>query len=269
MRMEFELGYENKKIVNPETLDLTQLKTDRDYIMAYSELQKVSHWRKDETKGNLAYKKALKIVDEVRKRLENAGWHAHIFKTGSAECNCERETYLHMTCGGLPQVHQVAFSDKWNTELTENELFNEDGSLRQKHETLAILRKRIGDKPLNPDELLKSGEMTEETYKTIRKIMDAEGFLEVHELDEENRTFRTGAKEYTWRDSEDEAEREAREYLEDGELWKMAVEANRTTQSLCEWIDDVIDIDGWQHILCSYDGCSYELENGKVYWRIN
>lgn len=268
MNWKFEEGYDGKRIVDPNSVILNELKTDRDVIVAYAELSKASHWRKDKAKGTLASEKSKHIVDLVRARLEGVGWHAHIFKTGSCECNCNRDDYLHATCG-MPEVHQVEFSSQWNIELTKNELFNNDGSLRQKFQTMALLRKRIGDKPLNPDELMKEGLMTEETYETIRAIMDEEGFLEVHEIDEDNRTFRSGSKSYTWRDSEDEAEEEAREYLEDGELWKMAVESGRTTSGLDDWIEEVLSIDGWEHELCTYDGCSHELENGKVYWRTN
>ena len=268
MNWKFEKGYKDERIVDPNSIDLDELKTDKDFIVAYAELSKASHWRKDPIKGNLASEKSKQIVDEVRTRLERVEWHAHIFKTGSCECNCDRDDYLHATCG-MPEIHQVEFSSQWNIELTEYELFNKDGSLRQKHEALELLRKRIGDKPLNPDELMKEGLMTKETYETIRAIMDEEGFLEVHEIDEEERTFRSGAKSYTWRDSEDEAEEEAREYLEDGEMWKMAVEAERTTLGFDDWVEFVLNMDGWEHELCTYDGCSHELENGKVYWRTN
>jgi len=157
---QYEKGYEDKKIVNPETVDLTQLKTDRDVIVAYAELEKASHWRKDTTKGNLARNKAMQIVDEVRTRLEAIGWHAHIFKSGSTECDCDRDLYLHATFG-LPQIHQVPFSSKWNIELTETELFNEDGTLRKKAETLAMLRARIGEEASDLDELVETGEITE------------------------------------------------------------------------------------------------------------
>jgi len=267
MDWKFEEGYKGKRIVDPNSVDLDELKTDRDVIVAYAELSKASHWRKDKDKGNLASKKSKQIVDAVRIRLEGVGWHAHIFKTGSCECNCRRDMYLHAFCG-LPTISEVPFSEK-SPELTENELFTKDGSLRQKHETLALLRKRIGDEPLNPDELLKENLMTQETYETIRAIMDEEGFLEVHEIDEDDRTFRSGPKSYTWRDSEDEAEEEARDSLMDGEIWRMQVQAGQTEQGLEDWVEDVLNMDGWAHTLCHYDGCSHELENGKVYWRTN
>jgi hypothetical protein len=59
--------------------------------------------------------------------------------------------------------------------------------------------------------------------------------------------------------SEEEGEERAREYLEDGELWKMAVEADNTTQSLDDWIEDVLNNDGWQQTL----GDISETKDGK------
>ena len=36
-----------------------------------------------------------------------------------------------------------------------------------------------------------------------------------------------------------------------------------------EAAEDAIAMDGWQHFLATYDGNSYELSNGYVFWRIN
>jgi len=46
--------------------------------------------------------------------------------------------------------------------------------------------------------------------------------------------------------TEEEGEERAEEYLKDGELWKRAVDADQTTSSLENWIDDVLSIDGWE-----------------------
>ena len=43
-----------------------------------------------------------------------------------------------------------------------------------------------------------------------------------------------------------QAEIDARERLEDGELWRMAVESGTTTQGLDDWINEVLKIDGWE-----------------------
>jgi hypothetical protein len=42
----------------------------------------------------------------------------------------------------------------------------------------------------------------------------------------------------------DDAIEEVREQLEDGELWKQAVEAGKTTLGLTEWVDFALDVDG-------------------------
>lgn len=44
----------------------------------------------------------------------------------------------------------------------------------------------------------------------------------------------------------EEAERRAKESLEDGELWKMAVDNDNTTLGLDDWVDYVLDTDGWE-----------------------
>lgn len=51
----------------------------------------------------------------------------------------------------------------------------------------------------------------------------------------------------------------ARESLEDGELWKNAVQNDNTTESKEDWIDTVMNADGWQSVL----GDISEIEGGK------
>lgn len=64
--------------------------------------------------------------------------------------------------------------------------------------------------------------------------------------------------------TEEEGEEKARESLEDGELWKMAVEAGSTEQSKEDWIDHVLDVDGWEHVLDAEYLAEYE---GKSYYK--
>lgn len=59
--------------------------------------------------------------------------------------------------------------------------------------------------------------------------------------------------------TEEEGEQRAKEYMEDGEQWKMAVAAGNTTDSMEEWNESVINMDGWQSVL----GDIEELKNGK------
>ncbi len=68
--------------------------------------------------------------------------------------------------------------------------------------------------------------------------------------------------------TEGEGEERAREYLEDGEMWKMAVESGNTTDSLEGWVDNVLNIDGWENQLDvrffgSYDDNNYYLRWGS------
>ena len=63
--------------------------------------------------------------------------------------------------------------------------------------------------------------------------------------------------------TEEQGEDRAKEYLEDGELWKQAVESGDTRSSLEDWNEEVLDVDGWEHVIdARYFG---ELE-GQAYY---
>lgn len=273
LNLTYEKGYENKRIVNPDSIDISKLTTDKDFIVAYAELSTASHFRDSSKRENEASEKAKQIVDQVRLRLERVGWHAHIFKTGSCECRCNQESYLHAAICGMPCVSEVSFSDERNIELTERELFNDDESLRERKRTLYELRRRIGKDILDIDKMFEEHEICEDVAETLKAIMEAQDLEELHELTQGyggNYIMRCGSESWTWRDSESDAESEARESLEDDDyLWKQAVQADNTTLGFDDWVDHVLNMDGWAHILCGYDGCSYELDDGKVYWRTN
>jgi len=256
-------GYKGKKIVNPDTVDLTTLKTDEEIIMAYCELGKASHFRSNEKLGTSAWEKEVQLADKVRELLEKVGWHAHIFKGGSTDCGCDEALYLHSGFGSI-EVHQVPFASEWNIDLLPKELFNADGSLRSMKETLEFLRKRIGDDTVNLE-----ADVSSKTAEIIRAIMKEEDLKEVHEVDESMPSFRSGAQEYTWRDNEEQAEQEARQLLMDGDEWKMAVQEGKTDLGLEDWVEEVIKDDGWEIVLCSYDSTANTLEDGTVYWRTN
>ncbi len=55
----------------------------------------------------------------------------------------------------------------------------------------------------------------------------------------------------------EDAKEHVREGLEDGELWKMAVEADKTEMGLSEWVDYVINTDG---DLSGFDNSLYDNE---------
>ena len=64
-------------------------------------------------------------------------------------------------------------------------------------------------------------------------------------------------------------EARARDYLEDGELWKMAVKTGNTKEGLEEWINTILDIDGWQYVIdCSLYPHSHEIDD-KYYWYVS
>lgn len=60
--------------------------------------------------------------------------------------------------------------------------------------------------------------------------------------------------------TEEEGEELAREYLDDGEAWKIAVENDNTTNSMEDWNEYVINTDGWEHVI----GDVYYLPDGQI-----
>jgi len=52
--------------------------------------------------------------------------------------------------------------------------------------------------------------------------------------------------------SEEAGRERAEEDLQEGETWKMAVQADQTHQGLDDWVETVLNTDGWEHVLdCS------------------
>lgn len=62
--------------------------------------------------------------------------------------------------------------------------------------------------------------------------------------------------------TEGEGEQRAQEYLDDGEMWKMAVESGNTELSMDDWNEQVISIDGWEHTVgdIEYIGDDYYIQ---------
>jgi len=263
-------GYGGRKIILPLSVKMDRLvpDTEKKIVMAFCEFGKASHFRargkKGVANGSIARKREMELADSVRAIFETAGWHPHIFQTGSCDCKCDRPTYLYALCGDI-RVSEVPFSKLHNIALKEEEMF--DGEyVRPSDDTLDRLRKRIGEPDISEDIAI---DASPEVVKIIDGILKAEGLSEIHDLDENARTFQSGAQEYTWRKSEDEAEEEARKSLtDDPELWKMAVQSGHTEKGLDEWVKEVLASDGWAHVLCSYDGDYGVLNDGTVYWRV-
>jgi hypothetical protein len=63
----------------------------------------------------------------------------------------------------------------------------------------------------------------------------------------------------------DQGEQRARDSLEsEGEyFWKEAVAADRTTQGLEDYIQEILDVDGWEHVLG--DDNIQEIDNSGLY----
>jgi hypothetical protein len=262
-------GYDGKKIVLPMSIKMDKLDTEKKTILAFCEFGKASHFqaggKRGIANGSIARKREMALADKVRGIFEEAGWHAHIFQTGSCDCRCDRLTYLHALCGYI-EVSEVPFSKRHNIPLREEEMFDGE-NVRPSDDTLDRLRKRIGEPDIS--EAI-AQEVSPKTSAIVAKIMAEEELADLHEIDEDARTFRSGAQEYTWRDDEDEAEEEARDSLmQDDEFWRQAVQAGNTHKGLKEWAQEVLDVDGWAHILCTYDGDYGQLGDGTVYWRVN
>ena len=98
-------------------------------------------------------------------------------------------------------------------------------------------------------------ELNEETRGIVEAVRDEEGF-EIQDVEAgEVIIITAGKKEFTaLPGGENQGEELAREYLEDGEDWKIMVGNGSTTSGLDDWIDEVISADGWESLVCCYDG---------------
>lgn len=65
---------------------------------------------------------------------------------------------------------------------------------------------------------------------------------------------------------EEWAEAEARERLEDGEHWKMAVESGTTTDGLSDFVETVLATDGWESMFDIDYNISPRSFNGNEYY---
>lgn len=94
-------------------------------------------------------------------------------------------------------------------------------------------------------------------------------YLEWDKADnQERKTFTLSGGTYREPLTESQGEERAKEYLEDGELWKMAVESDSTTDSLNDWIDYVLSVDGWEHTLGDIENFG-EHNNETIYLQLS
>ena len=116
-------------------------------------------------------------------------------------------------------------------------------------------------------------ELDDETRRMVEAVGKEEG-LEIQGVEEGNRiiTITAGGKEFIiLRGGEEQGEEMARKHLEDGKIWKTEIRDGDTTLGLDDWIDNVLEIDGWDNEICSYDReCRYattEKDREVVYYR--
>lgn len=242
-------GYEGKEIIeatDEEVEHVLKKGNAKDTIDLYMKLRMASHWQSNKLKGSIAIEQSNWLKEKVQRLLENAGWEAHIVNHLQADNALD---YIHDT-GSKLEVHEVPFANELNLTLEDDELFNNDGDLRNKNDSMKLLKVRIGEEEIDLDDEC----LSEDDKEIVDAIMEKEGLNYLHELDVDYKTLRSGGREFEWFFDEDDAEVKAREYLEEGELWKMAVEGDNTTAGLDDWIDDVLSTDGWGQTFGSYDG---------------
>lgn len=84
------------------------------------------------------------------------------------------------------------------------------------------------------------------------------------ETSDDNKYTANGVEYYIG--TEDELNAVAKDYLDDGyydDLWKEAVAADHTTKGLSDWLQEVIDTDGWCPVINTYDGSYDEYKVGN------
>ena len=262
--MKRERGYEGKSIISATNAEIGKVMIDgaeREILTTYVLLQKASHFRKTSVARNLASKQAKQLKDLVEGILISAGWEVHI------KNHLQREStpcYIHDALTDLA-VHEVPFCSETNIILQKQELFDKLGKVRKKEETLRLLKEKIGEKEIDILSL------DDEIRLPVVAILKEEGLTLLHEVG--LRKLRSGNKGFQWYWSEEEMKEEAREFLEEGEEWKSAVDADLTTAGLEDWIEEVIICDGSASVLPTYDGSLREatLPSGETlyYVRIN
>jgi len=125
------------------------------------------------------------------------------------------------------------------------------------------------NEPLDDDEKAEIDEKLEnDRIKALKECLDLEDrqLLDVEESSYNETEFSVEGVDYMVVD-DDEAEERCRDYL-DKDLWIDCVKADRTTDSFKEWQDEAIQMDGYGHILNSWDGNSEETKINDVYYYV-
>jgi len=218
---------------------------------------------KDKENSKMAGEYKKKAEEALKEIMQKKGYP--IGKENSFDE--KRDEYIHFT-GGV-RVHQLPFTDKWNIDVGKY-LFDEKGELKAWTEVKNSIREDIEKEEFD------LGELDSEIRRLVEVVKKEEG-LEIQDVDIEDDstiTITAGGKEFKiLRGGKDQGEELAREDLEDGELWKMAVSDGNTTLGLGDWIDEVLSIDGWENQICRYDSrcrCATTAEGEEVvYYRSN
>ena len=176
------------------------------------------------------------------------------------------DEYIHFTLGNVC-VHQLPFLDEWNMSI-EKYIFDKEGRIKTWREAKNMIREDVGEEEFDLSEL-------DDDIRVLVEAVKKEEDIEIQDVEGDSViTITAGEEEFTiLKGGEEQGEEMARDYLEDGDLWKMAVEGDNTTSGLDDWIDDILETDGWESEICCYDGqCRYaKTEEGKevVYYQSN
>ena len=253
-------GYEGRTIwkIDREEAERMLHGGENKLYALYETCGKTWFYQDSKDNGEMAGEYRKKAGEALKKIMQERGY----------PFDNERDEYIHFT-GGV-RVHQLPFTDEHNLNIGKY-LFNEKGELKTWAEVKNSIREDIGKEEFDLEEL---DDEIRELVEAVRK----EEVLEIQDVDIENNntiiTITAGGKEFRiLTGGEDQGEELAREYLEDGEDWKMAVSNGHTTSGLDDWVDEVLSMDGWENQICSYDGrCRYATTaEGKevVYYRSN
>jgi len=161
-------------------------------------------------------------------------------------------------------VHQLPFLDEWNTNI-EKYMFDEDKELLSWEECKERIRNDIGLDVCDWKE-----EVDEEHWSLVDSFLEKND-VEIHEVQYGSYgelILTCGSQKWIIETEEGQGEDMATDYLEQGEhLWRDAVGNGSTMLGFKDWCRMVLDVDGWDHIVCSYDGYGRYLKNNLYYWR--
>ena len=103
---------------------------------------------------------------------------------------------------------------------------------------------------------------------TLELENDIGQMIEDFEFIDNGFAFTVDGEYYRGCESEEDAEKIAREWLADDPVSHFGLEGVALRYFDTErYIYDVLSTDGWAHVICTYDGDYVTTKNGLVYWR--